>query len=161
MWILFLNCLWLYPLRLTDLIPSTSESLSFTLNLMVMLIFMYFFLLRSINVQSITVDVTDLHLLRHGQLQEGSFLSIINFCQKFAAIFGPIYGGFVLNYIGLENQRKPSQVAYDSQVDLIIGMGIGVIPLTLLSLYLGNKIFFPRQEVLLIQSALEEKKIAI
>ena len=49
MWILFLNCLWLYPLRLTDLIPSTSESLSFTLNLMVMLIFMYFFLLRSIN----------------------------------------------------------------------------------------------------------------
>ena len=161
MWILFLNCLWLYPLRLTDLIPSTSESLSFTLNLMVMLIFMYFFLLRSINVQSITVDVTDLHLLRHGQLQEGSFLSIINFCQKFAAIFGPIYGGFVLNYIGLENQLKPSQVAYDSQVDLIIGMGIGVIPLTLLSLYLGNKIFFPREEVLLIQSALEEKKIAI
>ncbi len=161
MWILFLNCLWLYPLRLTDLIPSTSESLSFTLNLMVMLIFMYFFLLRSINVQSITVDVTDLHLLRHGQLQEGSFLSIINFCQKFAAIFGPIYGGFVLNYIGLENQLKPSQVAYDSQVDLIIGMGIGVIPLTLLSLYLGNKIFFPRKEVLLIQSALEEKKIAI
>ena len=67
----------------------------------------------------------------------------------------------MLNYIGLENQLEPSQVAYDNQIDLIIGMGIGVIPLTLLSLYLVNKIFFPREEVLSIQSALEVKKIAL
>ena len=62
----------------------------------------------------------------------------------------------MLNYIGLENQLKPSQVAYDSQVDLIIGMGIGVIPLTLLSLYLGIK-FSSLDKVLLIQSALEKE----
>ena len=161
MWILFLNCLWLYPLRLTDLVPSTSENLSFILNLMAMLIFMYFFLLRSINIQSITVDVTDLHLLRHGQLQEGSFLSIINFCQKVAAIFGPIYGGIALAFIELENLLVPSQITYKMQIDLIIAMGIGVIPLTLLSLYLGNKIFFPREEVVSIQSALKAKKITL
>ncbi len=158
MWVLFLNCLWLYPLSASGLVSRTSENLSFSLNLIAMLVFMYFFLLRSINVQSITVDITDLHLLRHGELQEGSFLSIINFCQKVAAIFGPIYGGFALDFIGLENQLLPSEIAFETQIELIIAMGFGVIPLTLLSLYLGNKIFFPREEVEAIQSALEAKK---
>mgnify|MGYP001175800890 CR=1 FL=1 len=159
MWVLFLNCLWLYPLRLTELIPSTAETLSFVLNLLAMFVFMYFFLLRSINVQSITVDVTDLHLLRHGQLQEGSFLSIINFCQKFAAIFGPIYGGMALDFIGLENQTAPNAIAHTTQIDLVLAMGIGVLPLTLLSLYLGTKIFLSRAQVESIQSALKARKL--
>ncbi len=46
---LILNCLWLYPLQLFQLLPADSDRLIFALNFIFMLIFMYLFMLRIIN----------------------------------------------------------------------------------------------------------------
>jgi len=108
---MILDGAWLYPGRMLGLLPENGTSLVLWLNLLFMLIFMYFFLLRAIMSQSIAADIADEHDYHHGERQEGSFFAALNFSTKVASVLGPAYGGLVLDWIGLSRDTSPGEVA--------------------------------------------------
>ncbi|TXS93994.1 MFS transporter [Parahaliea maris] len=155
---MILNCLWLYPLKLAGLLPDNDGTLVFALNFLFMLFFMYFFLLRSIYTQSVVADITDEHELSHGLRQEAGFFSMINLINKSATIVGPLYGGLVLDVIGLQAGALPGEVPQDTLTGLIYALGLGVLPALLVSLALALKISMSESQVQAIQQALQVRR---
>jgi GPH family glycoside/pentoside/hexuronide:cation symporter len=156
---LILNCLWLYPLHILGLLPDNGE-LWFALNLVFMLIFMYCFLMRGIQAQSIIADLSDEHEWDHGMRQEAGFFAASNFAQKFATVFGPLYGGLALDLIGLESGMLPGSLD-DSILDgLVIAFGLGSLPGMLLALLFSTRITISRARVADLQRMLGERAAA-
>ncbi len=154
---LILNCLWLYPLRMLHILPEENGTLLFSLNFVFMLIFMYCFLMRGIQAQSIIADITDEHEWEHGIRQEAGFFAANNFSQKFATVFGPLYGGLALDVIGLEAGMLPGTLS-DSVLDgLVVAFGLGSIPGFLLALLFSTKITISRARVADLQRMLRER----
>jgi GPH family glycoside/pentoside/hexuronide:cation symporter len=154
---LILNCLWLYPLRLFGLLPPNGHPLVFWLNFLLMALFMYFFLMRSIQNQSIIADVTDEHDLEHGLRQEAGFFAANNFASKSAAAFGPFYGGIALDVVGLTADMRPGTVPEPVLDKLVLAYGLGAIPFMVLALLFSLKIVLSRVRVEEIQAALRER----
>jgi GPH family glycoside/pentoside/hexuronide:cation symporter len=157
---LILDCLWLYPAKMLGLFPEGNEVIPFVLNLVFMMIFMYCYLIRAITSYSIIADITDEHELDHGYRQEAGFFAVLNFIAKFAAIFGPIYAGIVLDVIGLENGMLPGSVPLATQNGLVYAMGLGIIPALLVAVYFVLKINLSKARVEDIQAQLRERREA-
>lgn len=155
---LLLNCFWLYPLKLLGLLPPNGSATVFALNFCFMLIYMYMFALRSVNTQSIVADLADEHELEHGVRQEAGFFSAINFINKLATIFGPVYAGIALDVIALPSGALPGEVPQQTLDALIYALGLGVIPLQILSLLLVLRIRMRRDQVEDIQAALSARR---
>ena len=151
---LILDCLWLYPLRMTGLMPDNA-SIIFALNFIFMMIFMYCYLLRAITSYSIISDITDEHELDHGVRQEAGFFAVLNFIAKFASIFGPVYAGIVLDVIGLTTGMLPGEVPQATQNGLVYAMGIGIIPALVVAIYFVLKINLSKARVEDIQAKLK------
>ncbi|MBT4520512.1 MAG: sugar transporter [Halieaceae bacterium] len=152
------DCLWLYPLKLANLLPGNGSSTVFVLNFIFMVVFIYCFLLRSINSYSIVADITDEHELEHGTRQEGGFFSVINLISKFASVIGPVYGGIALDVIGLETGMMPGQIASTTQNGLVYSLIIGTIPPLLVALYFALKIDQSKAKVEAIQARLKRQQ---
>ncbi|MFK8041006.1 MFS transporter [Congregibacter sp.] len=154
---LILNCLWLYPLRMLNILPADNNQLLFGLNFVFMLIFMYCFLMRGIQTQSIIADITDEHEWEHGLRQEAGFFAASNFSQKFATVFGPLYGGLALDIIGLEAGMLPGTLD-DSVLDgLVIAFGLGSLPGLFIALLFSTRITISRARVADLQRMLRER----
>lgn len=151
---MILNCLWLYPLKLAGLLPDNDGILVFVLNFLFMLIFMYCFLLRTINTQSLVADLTDEHELEHGLRQEAGFFSMINLVNKSATVIGPFYGGLALDAIGLRSGMLPGEVPEATLNGLTYALGLGVLPPLLVSLALSLRIAMSEDKVSAIQGAI-------
>lgn len=151
---LILNALWLYPARLMGLLGPDNHDLFFILNLLFMVVFMYCFLLRGIQTQSIIADITDEHDWEHGLRQEAGFFAASNFANKFATVVGPLYGGVVLDLIGLENGMLPGQVDDAVLTDLVIAFGLGTLPCMLIALLFALRITLGRARVADLQKRL-------
>ena len=156
---LIIDCLWLYPLKMTGLLPD-NDSLIFILNFIFMMIFIYCYLLRAITSYSIISDVTDEHELDHGVRQEAGFFAVFNFIAKFASIFGPVYAGIVLDVIGLETGVLPGNVPTATQDGLVYAMGLGIIPALVIAIYFVLKINLNKARVEDIQAKLKERGTA-
>lgn len=156
---LFLNALWLYPAHMWGWLPD-SDSLMFTLNFMLMLFFMYFFLLRGIETQSITADITDEHDAHHGLRQEAGFFAALNFSNKVALVVGPLYGGIALDIVGLEAGMLPGTVDQSVLDGLVIALGIGTLPYMLVALYFSLRIKLTRRQVNDLQDLLAKRDAA-
>jgi GPH family glycoside/pentoside/hexuronide:cation symporter len=154
---LILNCLWLYPLRMLHLLPPNGHVLVFWLNLLFMLLFMYCFLMRAIQTQSIIADITDEHEWECGLRQEGGFFAASNFANKLATIFGPLYGGVVLDLIGLRSEMRPGTVAPAVLDGLAVAYGIGTLPFMIIGLLFGLRITLGRARVAQLQSLLSQR----
>jgi len=154
---LILNCLWLYPLRMTGLLPPNGTTLVFVLNFLFMLFFMYCFLLRAIQTQSIVADVTDEHEHDHGLRQEAGFFSAANLVNKFATVFGPLYGGIVLDLVGLQAGMRPGSVPAPVLDGLAWAFGLGTLPGFVIALLLVLRINLGRARVEEIQAALRAR----
>jgi GPH family glycoside/pentoside/hexuronide:cation symporter len=154
---IILNCLWLYPLRMLDLLPPNGTALVFVLNFLFMLIFMYCFLLRAIQTQSIIADITDEHEFEHGLKQEGGFFAATNLVNKLASIFGPVYGGIALDVIGLSSQMRPGSVPQPVLDGLAWAFGLGTLPGFALALLLVLRLNLSRARVEDIQRQLRER----
>ncbi|MFT7289026.1 MAG: GPH family glycoside/pentoside/hexuronide:cation symporter [Halieaceae bacterium] len=159
--VLILNCLWLYPLRMFELLPDNGHWLVFALNFLFMLIFMYCFLMRSIQTQSIIADITDQHEWEHGQRQEGGFFAASNFASKVATVTGPLYGGVVLDLIGLNAGMLPGAVGQPVLDGLAIAFGLGTIPGMVIALLFALRIDLSRQRVEELQTALHARATAV
>lgn len=154
---LILNCLWLYPLRMLGLLPENNGDLFFALNFLFMLIFMYCFLLRGIQTQSIIADITDEHEWEHELRQEAGFFAASNFAQKFATVVGPLYGGLALDIIGLESGMLPGTLS-DLMLDkLVLAFGVGSIPGIALAFFFSTKITISRARVADLQRMLRAR----
>ena len=155
---LLLNCLWLYPLKLAGLLPDNDGTLVFALNFLFMLLFMYLFMLRAVNTQSIVADITDEHELETGLRQEGGFYSAINFIAKLAAVFGPAYSGIALDVIGLPTGAEPGEVSPEVIDGLVYAAGLGFIPALCLAIWMALRIDMRLEKVERVQAALRERR---
>lgn len=153
---MILNCLWLYPAHLLGLIPDL-KSLFLGLNFLFMLIFMYCFLMRTVQLQSITADVTDEHEWDHGVRQEGGFFAAVNFAGKVATVAGPLYGGFALDLVGLTAGMRPGEVPQSVLNGLVIAYGFGTIPAMVLGLLFALRINLGRARVADLQRMIRER----
>jgi len=154
---IILNCLWLYPLRMLDLLPPNGTALIFALNFLFMLVFMYCFLLRAIQTQSIIADITDEHEFEHELKQEGGFFAAANFVNKFASIFGPVYGGVVLDVIGLTGGMRPGTVPEPVLDGLAWAFGLGTLPGFVIALLLVLRLDLTRARVEALQQQIRER----
>jgi glycoside/pentoside/hexuronide:cation symporter, GPH family len=157
---LILNCLWLYPLQMLELLPADSEQLVFALNFVFMLVFMYLFMLRIVNSTSIVADLTDEHELDHGVRQEAGFFSVINFVSKMATVAGPLYGGLALDIIGLETGMRPGEVPLETLHGLVYALGLGVIPALLAALWIISRIRTSQAQVEAVQAKIAARRRA-
>jgi len=157
---MILDCLWLYPPQMAGLLPADNRPLMFALNFVFMMIFMYCFLLRGINTQSVVADLTDEHELEHGLRQEAGFFSMINFVIKSATVVGPLYGGIALDVIGLSADMRPGAVPDSTLSGLVFALGLGVIPPLLVALALACKISMSEEKVSAIQAAINQRHLS-
>ena len=154
---LILNCLWLYPMDMAGLLPRANGSLVFALNVLFMLLFMYFFLMRGVQTQSIIADITDEHDWEHGLRQEGGFYAASNFAGKVATIVGPLYGGLALDAIGLVPGMRPGQVPEDVTTGLVVAFGLGALPGMIVALLFALRIAIDRDRVADLQRMIRER----
>ncbi len=155
---MILDCLWLYPPKLAGLLPENGSPLVFGMNFVFMLIFMYCFLLRGINTQSVVADITDEHELDHGLRQEAGFFSMINFTNKAATVMGPLYGGLVLDVVGLHAGMRPGELSDATLNGLVYAYGLGVLPPLLIALAMAMKISMSEAQVTAIQAAIKDRR---
>jgi len=154
---LILDCLWLYPLKMTGLMPP-DQTIMFASNFVFMIIFIYCYLLRAITSYSIISDITDEHELEHSVRQEAGFFAVLNFIAKFASIFGPVYAGIALDIIGLQTGVLPGNVPEATQNGLVYAMGLGIIPALLVAIYFVLRINLSRARVADIQAQLKARQ---
>ena len=151
------NMLWLYPLRVLGLLPDNGTDVIFWSNFLFMLFFIYCFLLRAVCSTSIVADICDENELDYGVRQEATFFSVSNFLQKVASVFGPIYGGIVLDFIGLKEGALPGEVPQSVLDQLILAMGLGGVPILLVALWFVLKITMNKARVEDIQAQLRAR----
>ncbi len=157
LWGMLVNGLWLYPLKLADLLPSNDSPLVLILYIVNTTLFSMFFFLRLTNAQSIVADITDQHELEQGERMEGGYFAIMTFALKLATLFGPLYSGIVLDVIGLNRQDLPGQVPEPVLAGLMYAVLLAVIPSLLIAMWFANKVDISRDQVQEIQSNLARK----
>ena len=154
---MILDLLWLYPLKISGILPEDSPTLDFFLNFIFMVVFIYCYLFRAISSYSIISDISDEHEWHFGVRQEAGFFAVMNFIAKGALVIGPIYAGFALDIIDLKQGVLPGNVPLDTQNGLIYAMGIGVFPALLMAVYFVGRLTLGRAEVQEYQSKLKER----
>jgi len=159
LWGMLFNALWLLPLKLADMLPSNDSPIVLILYILHLTLFMFFFLLRVTNSMSIVADITDQHELEHGGRKEGGFFSVMNFVAKLSSLVGPLYGGFVLDVIGLNQQDLPGQVAEPVLAGLMYAVMLIAIPTLAVALFYAYKIQFSKELVADIQSNLRARNL--
>jgi GPH family glycoside/pentoside/hexuronide:cation symporter len=157
LWGLFLNTLWLLPLKLADMLPQNDSPVILALNLLSSTLFMFFFLLRVTNSMSIVADITDQHELEQGERKEGGFFAVMNFALKLSSLVGPLYGGIALDVIGLNQQDLPGEVAQPVLSGLMYAVILIAIPTLLIALRYAYKIEFSKEQVKEIQVTLRDR----
>jgi GPH family glycoside/pentoside/hexuronide:cation symporter len=125
-----------------------------------MMFFMYLFLLRAINTQSIIADITDEHELDHGTRQEGGFFATTNFTAKLASVFGPVYGGIALDIIKLPPGALPGEVSQSTLDGLAYAMGIGALPTLFIAYYFVIHLKIGQKDVEQVQARIRARRIS-
>ncbi len=157
-WGMLVNTLWLLPLKLAGLLPPNDSPLILYLNLLNATVLMFFFFLRVINVMSIVADVTDQHELEHGERKEGGFFAVTTFVLKISSMVGPLYGGIVLDVIGLKRQDLPGEVADPVLAGLMYAVLFVAIPTLIIALRYAYKLDFSKEQMEGVQLSLRERR---
>ena len=157
MLLMLLDVLWLYPLRLLELIPANGHPLVLVLLFLQNGIFMYLFVLRIVAAFSITADVTDEHEAASGKRQEGGFYSALTFTTKLASSIGPLYGGVALDLIGLKEGMLPGQVSEATLHGLVWVSAVGILPLMIIAWLFTFRISMSEARLLEVQQQINAR----
>lgn len=157
LWGLLLNSLWLLPLKLANMLPENDSPLILALNLLNNTLFMFFFFLRITNSMSIVADITDQHELEQGERKEGGFFSVMTFAIKMSTLIGPLYGGIVLDVIGLSQHDLPGEVAESVLAGLMLAVLLIAVPALLVALWYAYKIDCSKEHMQQVQGSLRER----
>jgi GPH family glycoside/pentoside/hexuronide:cation symporter len=148
---------WPYALRLTGLLPENGDPVVFYCLFLQMLLWMFFFILRSISSQSLTADIADENDLARGRRQEGALFSATLFAQKLAGAIGPLYGGAVLDVVGLSRGMAPGTIAQGTLDGLAIYSLLGIVLPLLAALYFSFNVSLSEERLREIQAALARR----
>lgn len=157
-WGMLINTLWLLPLKLAGMLPPNGNPLILYLVLLSGTVFMFFFFLRAVSAMSIVADITDQHELEQGERKEGGFFSVTTFILKISSLVGPLYGGIVLDVIGLRRHDLPGEVAEPVLAGLIYAVLIITIPTLIIALRYAYKFEFSKEQMEGIQLTLRERR---
>ncbi|WP_417729668.1 MFS transporter [Roseovarius sp.] len=150
--IMLLDLSWPYLLRFLELIPDNGHMLIFAILVIQNAIFMSFFILRIVAITSLTADLTDEHEAETGLRQEGGFYSVLQFTSKLGGAVGPLYGGFALDIVGLEEGMRPGAVE-QSVLNTLVGIGAaGIVPLMLIAFFFTFRFSMTEERLLQIQA---------
>jgi GPH family glycoside/pentoside/hexuronide:cation symporter len=158
LWGMLINSLWLLPLKLAGWLPDNDSPVILYLNLVHSVLFTFCFLLRITCSMSIVADITDQHELERGERKEGGFFSVVNFVSKLSSLVGPLYGGIVLDVIGLTRQDMPGEVAPEVLAGLMYALLLISIPTMVIALHFAYKVEFSQEQLKNIQAALGQSK---
>jgi len=154
---MILDILWLYPLRMLELLPENGHALVLALVALQNLFFVYFFVLRSVSSSSIAADLTDEHESTSGKRQEGSFYSVLSFAAKLATAAGPLYAGIALDAIGLTEGMMPGEIEQGALTALVWAMGIGIVPLLVIGWRFALKVSMTEEQLKEIQENIRNR----
>ncbi len=157
---MLLDAVWMYPLRMHDLIPANGHWLIFAMLLLQMFFWLYLFVLRVVAAMSIVADLTDAHELEYGTRQEAGLYSALSFTSKLAAAAGPLFGGIVLDVIGLSEGTLPGTVGSGALDGLAVATAFGTVVPLLLAWYFTTKIFMSEEQLQDIQAQIAARKVA-
>ncbi len=149
--LMILDIIWLYPLRMLELIPQNGHWLILALLALQNLFFVYLHVLRSVSSYSIAADLTDEHESISGKRQEGSFYSVLSFAAKLASAMGPLYAGIALDAIGLAEGMMPGTVEQTTLSGLVWAMGVGIVPLLVIAWRFTLKVSMTEEQLKEIQ----------
>lgn len=160
LWGMLLNSVWLLPLKLAGMLPPNGSAAILYLNLLSSTIFMFFFFLRSVSGMSIVADITDQHELEQGERKEGGFFAVMTFIVKLSTLVGPLYGGIVLDVIGLTRMDPPGEVAGPVLAGLMWAVLLITLPSLLVALYYAHKFRFSKEQMEKIQVELRQRRVS-
>jgi GPH family glycoside/pentoside/hexuronide:cation symporter len=152
--LMLLDAAWMYPLRMWDLIPDNGHWSIFAMLLLQMFFWLYLFLLRVVAVMSIVADLTDEHELEHGTRQEAGLYSALSFTSKLASAAGPLFGGIMLDVVGLQKETLPSAASAGTLDGLALGTTFGIVVPLLIAWYFTFKISMTEEQLQQIQAQL-------
>ena len=156
--IMLIDLLWLFPLRLTDIIPANGHSLILVLIIVQNTIFMYFFNLRIVAISSITADLTDEHELDTGRRQEGGFYSVLLFTTKLGTAVGPLYGGIALDIVGLKEGMPPGSIS-QTMLNNLMWVKLGaIVPLMLVTWWFSLRFSMTEEQLVEIQNRIARQR---
>ena len=158
--LMIVDILWLYPLRMLDLLPENGHWLVLLLVALQNLFFVYFFVLRSVSASSIVADLTDEHEADSGKRQEGGFFAVISFTTKLASAAGPLYAGFALDLIDLREGMMPGEVSQGTLTALVWAMGFGIVPLMIIAWRFARKVSMTEEQLRNIQQAIRNRALS-
>jgi GPH family glycoside/pentoside/hexuronide:cation symporter len=122
-----------------------------------MTIFLFLFIMRSISAYSLLVDIADEHDLEAGRRQEGAFFAAFTFAAKLASGIGPLYGGMVLDLIGLNQGMLPGTIDQNTLDGLALAMVMGTVIPLLFAWYFSSKVSLSEQRLKEIQTQLAQR----
>jgi GPH family glycoside/pentoside/hexuronide:cation symporter len=155
--LMLLDLVWLYPLRMLDVLPANGHWLVLALLVLQNLVFIFLFVLRNVSSYSIVADLTDEHEASSGVRQEGGFYSVLAFTTKLASAAGPLYAGVALDLIGLKEGMMPGSIPADALNNLVWAMAIGILPLMLIAWRFTFRISMSEEQLLAIQQTLKDR----
>ena len=155
LYLMILDALWLYPMKLAGWLPDNGHPLLLVLNFILMLIFMGCFMMRAVNSASLVADISSEHEHASGRAQEGGFFSAVNFSSKLASVTGPVYIGISLDLVGLQKGMLPGQTPEEVLVGLVIAFGLGTLLPLAAALHFIGKVTISREKMAEIQAQLQ------
>ena len=155
---MLLDLSWPFVLRFLDLIPDNGDPVIFAILVIQNAIFMSFFILRIVAITSLTADLTDEHEAETGLRQEGGFYAVLQFTSKLGGAVGPLYGGFALDMVGLEEGMRPGAVD-QSSLDSLVWIGAAaIVPLMLIALFFTFRFSMTEERLLQIQAVIARQR---
>ncbi len=155
---MLLDLSWPYLLRFADLIPDNGHPAIFGILIAQNAIFMTFFVLRIVAIQSLTADLTDEHEVDTGLRQEGAFYSVLQFTTKLGNAIGPLYGGFALDLVGLEEGMRPGSVVQSTLDALVWVAAAGIVPMMLMALFFAFRFSMTEERLRQIQGLIAARR---
>ena len=152
--LLIIDGIWPFVGRLMGWLPENGDPLVFQALFVQMLLWMFLFILRAVATQSLVADISDEIHLEQGQRQEGALFAASNFAQKLAAATGPLYGGAVLDLIGLNRGMAPGTVPQSTLDGLAIAAIVGILIPLLFAFYFSLRVSMSEQRLKEIQAQL-------
>jgi len=156
--VMLLDLSWPYLLRWFALIPDNGDPVIFAILVIQNAVFMSFFILRIVAIASLTADLTDEHEAETGLRQEGGFYAVLQFTSKLGGAVGPLYGGFALDVVGLQEGMRPGAVA-QSALDALVWIGAAaIVPLMLIALFFSFRFSMTEERLLQIQAVIARQR---
>lgn len=155
--LLIIDGIWPYAARLSGWLPENGQPVVFWCLFLQMLFWMYFFILRGIASQSLVADIADENDLFQGKRQEGALFAASLFAQKLANALGPLYGGVILDIVGLHRGMAPGAIDQNILNGFAVYAAVGIMLPLAAAIWFSFKVSLTQEQLEEIQAALARR----